>query len=252
MQIPPIGLAKTIVVWLYEQATRWLMFATYQESHERWARRHRLGAHWHDLGSDVEYSICFATPADPEPRTARIALRAAGEVDELRLTVDATGSGIRYQEAILLSDLDDRAIVRALPSMPYLDVFRDAEGGLRFTLESFMLTRASVRYRDGRTVQMEDSLVHSFTQTWLLQDEWVHRWGRWWNCNEIKFAKSELRNYWLFSFDWPRQRMPLVRRLLGASWFVTVQFWAAVGSRAFILDVEGRLAPRWSRTQVLA
>ncbi|SDF82840.1 hypothetical protein SAMN05216466_101204 [Paraburkholderia phenazinium] len=242
----PLGPLRSVVRWLYDRITKFLLLSTYRLSHELWAKRHRLGAHWSPLGDELEYSLYFAQPADPEPRTSRIAFRATdSEIEAVNLVFEAVGSGIRYQEPIRLHRVDRRPIVRALSSVPSLDVLERSEHGVFFTIDSYQLRNCSIHYPDGRSRELEDSLEGHLMQNWLLNDCWVYRWGRWWNCNEIRYAKGNIAEYWRFSSSWPRQRTSSIGKVMSARWLVTFQFWLAIWSRLYVLSDEGLVASCW-------
>ncbi|WP_208630878.1 hypothetical protein [Ralstonia insidiosa] len=245
----PLGPIRSVVLWLYNRITKFLLHSTYQRSHELWAERHSLGSHWDTLCDAIEYSICFAQPTDPEPRISRIAFRALErKAERLELMLEVFGGGIRYQEEIRLRDVDSSPIVRTLASVPYLDIVKLSEHGVFFTVESFKFRDCIVHYTDGQAQTRQNSLKVSLMQNWALNDTWVHRWGRWWNCNEIKYAKDNIAEYWRFWGGIPPQRSSLIGRAMGARWMVTIQFWLAIWSRLYFLSDEGLLESRSKNT----
>lgn len=244
----PFGPLRSAVEWLYDRLTKLLLLSTYRQSHELWAKRHRLGAHWTLLGEALEYSLYLAQPSDPEPRTSRIAFRATEDnIESVDLVFEAVGSGIRYQEPIWLHHVDRRPIVRALSSVPSLDVLELSERGLFFTIDSYQIRNCSIRYPDGRSRELADSLEGHLIQNWFLNDLWVNRWSRWWNCNEIRYAKRNIAEYWRFRSGWPLRRASILGKIMSARWLVTIQFWLAIWSRLYVMNDDGLLEPRWKR-----
>jgi hypothetical protein len=77
-----------------------------------------------------------------------------------------------------------------------------------------------------------------------LNDCWVHRWNRWWNCNEIRYAKRNIGEYWRFRSGWPLQRASLFGKIMGVHWLVTVQFWLAIWSGLYVMNDDGLLVSR--------
>lgn len=260
-----IGSVFQVLGWAYNKLSQRLMLSTYRWSHERWARRHQLGAHWMTLGDHIEYSVRIATLADPEPRISRIAFRATEqELEKVELVFEAVGGGIRYQEPISLGNLNRQPIVWTLDNIPYADLAGTSDRGLFFSIESFRILNCKLHLRDGQKLEIATSLTVSLMQNWLLNDEWVWRWRQRWNCNSIRWAKQGLREYWRFGFGRPRVIIfsPLPSRswrkpvwgtvaqsigwVMGCRWLVTIQFWLAIWSRLFVLNEDERLQWRWA------
>lgn len=258
----PIGLIAKAIAWLWSQLTKLLLFNTYVRSQEIWARRNRLGARWQPLGNYLEYSLRLALLTDIEPRTSRVALRATSrKISSLEVYFEATGSGIRYQEKISLCDLNSRPIIWNLVNIPCQRLIDISESGAAFSIDSVQFLHCHVELDDGEVIPRHNSLMAHMTHSWLMNDEWAFRWGVWWNCNSIKWAKRRIEEYWRWGVGSPafriyssNHREPIwisglrgIGWVMGRSWLVTLQFWMAIWSGLFILNDDDRLQWRWSQ-----
>ncbi|MGN8134613.1 hypothetical protein ACTJLC_07785 [Paraburkholderia sp. 22099] len=247
------GIARCVgkvAAWCWDKLTRLFMLPTYRRSHAAWLRRNSLGTSWKPLWDGVEYDISFPHPAYPEPRVCRVAFRTHGpEVRSADMILEVRGAGIRYQEHIRLQDINSRPIVLSLRSVPELDIALKNDE-FSFSVEDYVFLSGKFVLRDGDERSHETSLRHSLIQNWLFNDEWVNRWGRWWNCNEIKHAKRLLEEFWGFRFGYRTLRSAILGKTLGTSWAVSIQFWLAVSSQLFVLSDDGELRLRWYQTPV--
>lgn len=269
MDIPvPFNLVVKAADWIWQRVTKALLYKTYAASHEKWTIRHRLGARWDPLGKHLEYSVRLALPTDPEPRISRLALRATGEsLAKVDLYFEAIGAGIRYQERVSVCDLDIRPIVWNLTNVPVQAFVGGEEYGIAFSVEEIQLRQCVIQRSNGAELPAQDSVTSYMTQSWLLSDEWRLRWGNRWNCNAIKFAKSEIALYWRFRFGLPAYRVytpfassernfsirPVLQtlgRLMALPTFVRAQFWLAIWSGLWMMDEDDRLCFRWRHSRV--
>lgn len=260
----PFGFVGKILSWVWQRVTKLLMHAVYIESHRRWNSHHRLGSFWTPLGKHLEYSLRIAQPTDPEPKISKVALRSVEHsLASVDVYFEAYGAGIRYQEKLSLCDVDRRPIICSLLNIPVQDFLSFPGGGLSFSIEEVQFRQCVVKLPNGEILQPIDSMRAYLSHSWLLSDDWSYMWGRWWNCNAIKFAKSELSIYWRFCFGLPRvrtyspipmasYRKPFVQSVLQAIGqvlalqpFVTAQFWLAIWSGLFVMDKDDRLCFRW-------
>lgn len=269
MDIPiPFNFVSKVASWVWERVTRGLLYETYARSHERWSSNHRLGSHWDALGDHLEYSVNLAQPTYPESRVGKLALRATGEaVAGVELFFEARGLGIKYQQRISLCNVDDTPMICNLTNIPMMQYVASPGDCISFTVEDFRFLQCEVKLSSGEKVRAFDSVRSYLTHSWLLSDDWSYRWGYWWNCNSIKFAKHELSTYWRWGFGLPRVRVYTPRTtspyrkslmqallqgfgwLMGSAPLVTVQFWFAIWSGLFVMDKDDRLCWRWSTKQ---
>ncbi|MEM5332378.1 hypothetical protein VSR34_38800, partial [Paraburkholderia sp. JHI2823] len=134
---------------------------------------------------------------DPEPRVSRIALRAKDqELAKLELVFEAIGSFGRHQEKISIDNLDRRPGVRVLDQIPHDELVEASDRGIYFSVDSYKIFNCHVQLPDGQTVRQPNSLRASLMHNWLLNDEWITRWNRRWNCNALRWAKGGIREYW--------------------------------------------------------
>jgi hypothetical protein len=262
MTIPtPWGVVFKAVAWGWQRLTKAMFYKTYSDAHQRWTKRHRLGARWQKLGQHVEYSLYLAKPTDTEPRVSKVSFRAVEiGVTKFECVFEAVGAGVRYQDAITVHDLDRSPIVFNLVSIPSQKFLSHLENDIRFSVESYQFRKCVVELVGGQSVTEFDSLTSHLTHTWLLQDTWSRRWGVCWNSNSIAYAKREIEMYWRWGFGirggsvytplpsrrsskktfWSFWRRTVVW-LMSSPWIVTLQFWAAIWSGLFILDENDRL-----------
>lgn len=261
----PFNLVMKAASWVWQRITKMLLYKTYSGSHQKWNSHYQLGARWEPLGSYLEYSFRLAQPTDHKPQISKFALRSTGQrLSNVDLYFDACGAGVRYQEKISVCDVDRTPMVWNLINVPVLNLVGDPRKAVRFSVEEVQLRQCVIRLSDGETLPPCSTTRISPSQSWLLSDEWVYRWGHWWNCNAIKFTKGEIALYWRFCFGFPRIRAysPYVtdtrRRLtiqallrciglvMAFPPLVTVQFWLAIWSRLFVIDRDDRLCFRWA------
>ncbi|MBW6391002.1 hypothetical protein [Billgrantia antri] len=268
MSIPmPFSLVVKVACWVWGYVTRFLFLKTFRRSHEAWARRHHLGARWIPLGSYLEYSLQLAKPIDAGAKVSKLAFRSKKHnILNLEVFFEAVGGGIRYQEKICLSDIDERPIVCSMVNVPCQELITLSNNKIMFSIESVQFRKCQVELEGGEVVSQFDSQISYLTHSWLMHDEWKFRWGVWWNCNSIKWAKQRLQDYWRWGFLAPKFRVispstVLSRReplwmsgvraigwLMGRPWLVTMQFWVAIWSGLFILNDEDELQWRWQKT----
>jgi len=244
-----LGVRKALA-WLRDTLGRVFMLPTYRRSHVAWMKRNSLGARWTPLWDGVEYDISFPHPAYPEPRVCRAVFRALETpVRSAEMILEVHGSGIRYQEHIRLQEINAQPIVVSLRSVPELDIERIG-GNFSFSVEGYGFLSGRFVSPDGQAREHGESLRHSLIQNWMFNDAWVHRWGHWWNGNEIMRAKGLIAEYWRFRFGFRTWQSAVLGNTLGISWVVTVQFWVAVASMLFVLSPDGELQLRWQQVPV--
>lgn len=118
---PPIGPLIAAARWAGGLVTRKLFLSTYHRSHELWAQRHRLGAHCKSYYGHLEHSLYLAQLTDPEPRTSMIAIRATGEdIARPSLIFEAESDVVRFQEQVTMVNVNQKAIVWTMTSIPSL------------------------------------------------------------------------------------------------------------------------------------
>lgn len=266
--LPPIGAVFSALRWTFAWLTKALFLGAYRRSHELWAKRHQLGAHWNACGQHLEYSIYLAQFTDPEPRTPRIAFRAVDEdIATLSLVFEADSYTARFQERIALVNVNRKPIVWAMTNIPYQEFleFHERAGPL-FSWDSYKLCAVQLRLKSGSDVKPFDTMDSHLTHTWFHNSTWKYRWQRFWNLDAIQWAKTRLYEYWTFSFGMPATRSygpngheaRVIQRLvesgtrpiswlMASDWVVTLQFWGALWSRLYVLNDEEELQWRWKR-----
>lgn len=265
MDIPiPFNFVGKIASWVWQRVTKVLLQKCYIDSHERWSSNHRLGSRWESLGEHLEYSLRLAQPTDPKPQIGKVALRSTGEtLLNVDVFFEAYGVGVKYQEKISLCNIDQTPIVSNLTNIPLQQFLSSPGACINFSVEEIRFRQCIVKLASGEALKPFDSLRSFLTHNWILNDDWSYRWGYWWNCNAIKFAKNELSVYWRWCFGLPRVRVysPLATAsyrkpftqsvlqgigwIMGLSPLVTAQFWLAIWSGLFVMDEDDRLCFRW-------
>lgn len=260
----PFNLIVKAASWVWQRVTRVLLHKTYVGSHRKWNSRHRLGSRWQPLGDYLEYSLRLAQPTDYKPHVSKLALRSTGQrLSNVDFYFEARGAGIRYQDKISVCDVDRTPMIWNLTNVPVLEFLGDAREEIAFSVEEVELRQCVVRLSSGEALPPCNTMRSYLSQNWLLNDKWMYRWGHWWNCNSIKFAKGEIANYWRLCFGLPRNRVyspyatgrrrkPVLQTLLrgigqfmALSPLVTAQFWLAIWSGLFVIDSDDRLSFRW-------
>lgn len=250
--------------WVWQRVTKVLLYKTYARSHRKWNSRHLLGSRWESLGDHLEYSLRLAQPTDPKPHVSKLALRSTGQsLANVDFYFEARGAGVRYQDKISVYDVDRTPLVWNLMNVPVLEFLGGLREGIVFSVEEVELRQCAVRLSSGEVLAPCGSMRSYLSHSWLMNDEWVYRWGYWWNCNAIKFAKGELAMYWRLCFGLPRNRVyspyatgsrrkPVIQtllrgigRVMALSPLVTAQFWLAIWSGLFVMDGDDRLSFRW-------
>lgn len=268
---PPIGPVFRALHWAFTYLTRALFSGTYRRSHELWAKRHRLGAHWNACGQHLEYSVYIAQATDPEPRISRIAFRSVNEdIDTLSVVFEADSDTARYQERIAMVNVNRKPIVWTMTNVPFQDFLQlHDHAGPRFSWDAYKISVVQLKLKGGRIVQPFDTLTSHLTHTWFLNSTWRHKWQRFWNLDAIHWAKKRLCEYWTFGFGMPATRRygpngyeatPVQRLmtsgtrplawLMASDWVVTIQFWAALWSGLYVLNDETELQWRWKKPEI--
>lgn len=266
LDIPiPFSFIGKIVSWIWQRVTRLILYKTYSESHQRWVSHNRFGSLWEPLGEHLEYCLRLAQPTDPMPHISKVAVRSIGQtLANVDVYLEAYGAGLRYQEKLSFCEVNQNPIIWNLTNIPTQELLRLSEHRINFSIEEIQFRQCVVRLSNGEVLPPENSMLAYLTHNWILNDEWVHRWGNFWNCNAIMFAKGELSNYWHFGFGLPKTRVYLphikssYRKPFWQSFFqgigwvmalpplVTAQFWLAIWSGLFVMDKDDRLCFRWS------
>lgn len=266
MNIPvPFNLVAKIAKWIWDRATKVLLYKVYSHSHRNWTKRVRLGARWKNLGEHLEYSVKLAQPTDPEPRVSRLAIRAtSGRIKTLDLFFEASGNGLRYQEKISAYNVDTSPLIWNMTNIPMQMYLGGPDEIIRFSIDEYQIVNCVVTTFEGHEKSTCYSERAYLSHSWFLNDDWVWRWGSWWNCNSIKFAKGEIHIYWRLVFGggheliYSRKKMKkldlfrLFRRTVGylmsLSLLVRLQFWMAIWSGLYVLDSNDRLRLRWRKS----
>lgn len=236
---------RIAVSWFWDFLARLLVLPTYRRSHAKWIKRNSLGARWTPLWDGIEYDISIPHQAYAEPRRCQVAFRAVGtHVRTAEMVLEVRGAGLRYQEHIRLHEINNAPIVLFLGSVPQLDV-RVLRENVRFTVEEYVFLAGKLILADGTERKHEASLLCSLTQNWLFNDEWVSRWGVWWNCSEVVHAKRSIAEYWNYRFGYRTWVSFVLGNTLGTPVLASIQFWAGVCSGIFVLSENGKLVFRW-------
>ncbi|MGY2172869.1 hypothetical protein [Pseudomonas gingeri] len=148
-------------------------------------------------------------------------------------------------------------------NVPVQEFLRLPGAAISFSVEEVQFRQCTVKLSSGEILSPVDSLRSYLSHDWILNDDWVYRWGHWWNCNAVKFAKVELSIYWRMCFGLLRLRIcsPYAKKtyrqplwlsvLQGVGWvmarrpLITAQFWLAIWSGLCVVDKDQRLSFRW-------
>lgn len=267
----PIGPIISAIRRLASIVTKCLFLPTYRRSHAIWVDHHRLGTHWTKCGEHLEYSLYLAHATDPEPKISKIAIRATGQdLHRVSMVFEAESDVARYQEPIVLHNVDPKAIVWTLTNIAYQNLSQvNEKAGIRFSLDEYRFRNVQVTLDDGTEDRAFDTMQTSLTHTWHWNSDWNYRWGRYWNLDAAKWAKQQMALYWRFGFGmpqapeygpsgtsasfnltqlWVAATRPL-SRVMATNMLLTLQFWLAIWSGMFILNNESELQWRWKQAE---
>jgi len=253
----PWSLIGKIIKWGWDKLTRFWLLKTYKRSHEFKQKRLRLGARWEKLGEHLEYSLRLSNPADHGKIKSRVAFRSPnGLIKKANMFFEARGSGIRYQQRIELTNVNENVLIVTLDQIPQDDLLESSERGFFFTIEEIQFLECQVILSNGHHSTVFDSITSHLTYNWLLNDKWKRRWGILWNCNAIEYAKVEISHYWRwrlgdyrhFVFSSHDEKGIAIKgriykrlcRILIHPYALTIQFWLAIHSGCYSLG-DGKL-----------
>ncbi|WP_172670442.1 hypothetical protein [Chromobacterium subtsugae] len=220
----------------------------------------------------MEYSLYLAHATDQDPKVSRIAVRATRQdLHRVSMVFEAESDVVRYQESIVLHNVNRKAIVWTLSNIPHQMLIQTSVNeGVRFSLDECGFRNIKVTLDDGTEKHAFDTMQSSLTHTWHLNSEWKYRWGRYWNLDAVKWAKQQMALYWRFVFGMPRVRVytpsgPPTQFNLTQLWIVAtrplawvmatnmlldLQFWLAIWSGMFIINSESELQLRWKQVKM--
>jgi len=207
----PLGLLKKPLYW----ATKKLFLSAYQASDEYYWQHNGLGVSWRPLGPHLEYDTHLASIFSNEKTPlSYISIRAREGVVFKKATVKfaAKGHVVSYQDTIVLYDIGQTPIIKALPSIPLKSLWV-ARGGIRSPYEDVKIEVIDLYGADGTNLAEGRRIADSFAPTYteILNSEFVERWGYWWNVDEINWQKQQGREsiYMKFLFHIDRPWHPL-------------------------------------------
>jgi len=258
-------MAKAILAWVGSKVAEKILLPLYCRSHVIWVNQNRLGAHWWPLGAHLEYSIYIGKLTDPEPRHTHIAVRAREGVKVVRASfVFEAASGLqRYQEPIVLHDLDCTPIKWTTKNVPHDELVHVSDRGTFFKWDTYRFTNVELTMLDGALIEERDSLTSRLTHTWLLNSEWIRVDDVFLNLDAIKRCREDIAIYWRFGFYRPTHYYPgprksglstfdlctfllrPLRAVLSSDLAVKLQFWLAALT-FWRFSEEGKLVPRFS------
>lgn len=262
----PWGVVGFVAGWGWRKVEKALFYKTYLHSHRRWTTKYGLGSFWEPLGEHMEYSVYLAEFTDAQPQESKIALRAKqGTLNRFECVFEGHGMGAKYQDRIIALDLDATPAIFKLNNQPVCELVDVTDGRVRFSLDTYRLRHCSIELSDGRNISMPDGLTQTLTQTSTLNSEWSKRWGMDWNLDAVRFAKQEVEIYWRwfgtyshsgtyvpianggpkYAAPWVRVGAKAIAWVMSNRWLVTTQFWLAIWSGLWVLDLDDRLSWRW-------
>jgi len=256
----------SVIKFFVNKLIQKFLFPVYYRSHGVWVHRNRIGAHWKPLGTHLEYSIYIGKLTDPEPRHTYIAIRAKERsiITRASFVFEAASAFQRYQEPIILHDLDRIPIKWTMRNIPNDRVFHSPDQGIIFQLNSYRFTNIELTMPNGIVIKECNSLKSTLTHTWFLNSEWIRVDGRYLNLDAIKFCRDDIAIYWRFGFCrakyyYPglcRSRLTIIvicnflsrplSAVMSSDLAVKFQFWLAALT-FWHFSEEGKLVPRFSK-----
>lgn len=240
---------------LWNIITRLFLLKSYHHSHNLWLKDNLLGTHWYFLDENIEYSLYFSTSTDNFSGGSKIAFRSKERnISGLRLIFEAEGCGIRFQQDINLTDINQTPIIIHLTNVPKIDPIKTDDGGIRFTIEEYCIKNYTTLNEENISSKPFSTHNNNLFNGWALNDEWTYRWDSWWNCNAIKLAKRSIKDYWLFRYgglkyyDYiydhnSKNPYRIIRKMLSKVLTnpssINIQFWLAIHSKLFYFDNTG-------------
>ncbi|UJR55061.1 hypothetical protein [Dickeya zeae] len=255
ISISMVGGFLKFVKPLWNIITKLFLFRTYQLSHDLWLKDHLLGTHWYVLYENIEYSLYLSTSTDNFSGGSKIAFRAKGtDISAFRLIFEAEGCGIRFQQEISLKEINETPIVVHLTNIPIIHVISTNDGSIMFTIDKYSFKDCLVLNKENISPKPFNTHNYHLVNGWALNDEWTYRWDTWWNCNAIKLAKRNIKDYWFFRYGGLKyydciydqnSKLPyrIIRKILSKiltnSFSINIQFWLAMHSKIFYFDNTG-------------
>jgi len=191
----PLGiLLKKPIEW----AAQKLFLNAYQASDEYYWQLNKIGASWKNIGNDIEYDTYLATIfSNGLPPLSYIAIRSSSSLyKKITLKLEAEGPFATYQEIIIIHNLNEKPVIKALPSIPLKSMWV-ARGGImipygRVHIEVIeQINNKNQDVLEGKKI--EDYFNPSYTE--ILNSEFVKRWGYYWNVDEINWQKQYMKDY---------------------------------------------------------
>ncbi|WP_285577734.1 hypothetical protein [Geothrix limicola] len=217
-----------------------------------------MGSHWESCKGLFEYSLFFPLSMDRESeRIPKIEVRALDkDIQHLELLLEVESQLNRYQESISLTNVTKKSLIRNMTNIPILDFLyvNPDKGILLFTWDTYKLSVKKLVQEDSNEFLPFTVTFNDLTHFSLLNSDWVHRWGMWWNLDVIKFTKEDIRMRWrrtIDPFGLYSERRGLIHRVvhvlllrpfarvMSLELAVSGQFWMAIWFRGFQLD-EGQ------------
>ncbi len=210
------------------------------------------------MGDYLEYWLYLPTAVDFD-KDAFILFRAKYEtINKLKLVFEATGSGLRSQQEISISNINKDPIRLKLNNIPYQDITSTSKN-IHFSVEYYYFYNIDLTMSDSRIIKINDSPKHSLSHSWILNKEYVCKWGKYWNCKSIKRAKEDIKIYWKHGFLSKRIGyyssflhiskknilivLPIIlfKEFMAKNWMVSIQFWIAIWSGFYCFSEQGNI-----------
>ncbi|NRA74074.1 MAG: hypothetical protein HRU36_04980 [Rickettsiales bacterium] len=142
----------------------------------------------------------------------------------LVITTYSNSISIKFQQVITLFSVDSVPYMVYLKNIPCREAMI-MNNGIFFNYETVEIKIQEMYDNIGKKINKEFATVRlRITNTDLLNDEWVKRWGSLWNINAIEREKSELIDLLVYRSCIKFIIVP-VYRFLSSYTMITVVFW---------------------------
>lgn len=182
-----------------ELATKKIFLKAYQVSDDYYWEHYRLGKTWRELGPDIEYDTHLATIfSNDKLPLSYIVLRSRNGTKHKKVTlkVEAKDASVDYQETIVVYGLDEKPIIKSLPSIPLKSMWV-ARGGIKTPYNNIHIEIIEQINEEGVDLienrKIEDYFIPTYTE--ILNSEFVKRWDYFWNVDEINWQKQKIKDY---------------------------------------------------------
>ncbi|SIT08624.1 hypothetical protein [Insolitispirillum peregrinum] len=210
------GFLKPVWDWLQKKA----FLETFLWSQERYLEWKQIGRRWGSIGNLLEYSLRLENDVVPQERVplTKIIFKKHPDcaADEFLIMIEGRRGKAKFQERIIIKGMDDSPYYFVLPNIPLMWVTVDEEGLLYRSLDDVRVMVEEAK-ENGRVIATnKKGEIHNPTAVDLLNDDWVEKWGKWWNLREIQHCKRHMKAVFQYKlvtvYRYPRSDEPAGNR----------------------------------------